>query len=611
MKILFKTLSYVFLLIGGFYAGARQPNVLFILADDLGWMDTAFQGSEYFETPNLDQLAKRGMVFQRAYSASPLCSPTRASILTGQYPGRLRYTRPAGHYPKEVLNPVVPDSAAPEYKATNPGTRTRLPMDYWTLADELKSHGYATTFMGKWHLGREPYVPEEYGFDVVIGGREHPGPPGSSYFGPWDVDSLPVVPEGTHIADVLAKEASGFIEENRDNPFFLCLWFYDVHAPFQAKGELVKKYATKSPDGDQRSPEMGAMIETMDAAIGRVLATIDRLKLNDETIIIFTSDNGGNMFDVVDGVYPTSNQPLRGGKGTNYEGGVRVPLIVAWPGHIKAGTTSKHIVTSPDFFPTILDLTHLQKKPNIHVDGESFVNASNGGPTQRTDPIFSHFPHPYIRQNSRASISMTDERWKLYRFFNDAADRSHRYELYDLQSDPGESKNLAATSPDLVASMDAQIQKHLEDTGSLVPKLNANYAGNTVGVWNGNDEAILSSDHSVLRVKAIGDDPQVRTKFVPGIANQSALITFEIKADHPNTGSFYWSDGKHKKFNRQQRVQFAFDGASEWKRCEIEFDIEGKLNGLRIDPINTKGEASIRSIKLLSSKGVLLREWDF
>ncbi|MGZ0656365.1 sulfatase [Coraliomargarita sp. W4R72] len=590
---------------------SRRPNVLFILADDLGWMDTAFQGSDYFETPHLDQLAKRGMVFTHAYAASPLCSPTRASLLTGQYPGRLKYTRPAGHYKDVVLDPTVATTAAPNYKATNPGTRTRLPLDYWTLAKELKSHDYSTAFMGKWHLGRVPYVPEAFGFDTVIGGREHPGPPEAKYFGPWDVETLPVVPEGTHIADVLADEASSYIEKHRDEAFFLCLWFYDVHAPFQAKPELLEKYRQKSKGVHQQNPEMGAMIETMDTAIGRVLATLDRLQLNDETIIIFTSDNGGNMFDVVDGQYPTSNYPLRGGKGTNYEGGVRVPLSVTWPGAVAHGQSSDAVVTSPDFFPTILELAGLPLRPDVHLDGQSFAPALQGEPYARDKPIYSHFPHPYIRQNSRASSSVTEGDWKLYRYFFDGRDRSDRYELYHLSEDVSESNNLALSMPERVEVLSSLLDAHLQETGALLPALNTKYNGNTMGVWNGNDEVKLNVSEGVLLIDAPLKDPQLTTPFFPSLSNDRAILSFEIQANHSTTGDVYWTDARGKQFNRNQKIEFQIDRANEWQKIEVDFIVEGRLEALRLDPINTPGQAKIRNLKLISSAGVILREWAF
>ncbi len=592
-------------------APAREPNIVFLLADDLGWMDTGFQGSQYYQTPNLDRLAASGMTFARAYAASPLCSPTRASILTGQYPGRLRFTRPSGHYPQVVLDPVVPPAAAASQKATNPETRTRLPLEYRTLAEELRSHGYRTAFMGKWHLGRESYIPEKQGFEVVVGGREDPGPPDGRYFSPWKLDTLPDVPPGTHIDDVLAAEAVKFIGENKAAPFFLCLWFYSVHAPFDAKPDLLAKYEKIDPPAAQKSPEMAAMIETLDTAAGRVLDQIEALGLGPDTIVIFTSDNGGNMFDVVRGVYPTSNAPLKGGKGTNDEGGVRVPLVVSWPGHIAASSQSGHVVTSPDFFPTLLDLASLPPKPEVHLDGVTFAPTLLGQEAPPRPPIVSHFPHPYTKQNSRGNISFTEGDWKLYRYFHDAEDQTDRFELFNLANDLGELTNLAAAEPDRVQTMNARTEEMLRQTSSLVPLANPKYDGNTRGVWHGSADGQLSVQDGALRIEATGDDPQIRTASTPSLAGDTARLEFEIKTDHPADGDVYWSEKKNRKFGPDRKISFRIPQAGTWTPQVINFRVESELDELRIDPMNSPGRVEIRQIKLYSSTNELLREWSF
>ncbi|MDX9978927.1 MAG: sulfatase-like hydrolase/transferase, partial [Lentisphaeria bacterium] len=246
-----------------------RPNLIFILADDLGWMDTNAYGSTFYETPHLDALMARGLRFTQAYAANPLCSPTRASILTGQYPCRVRFTTPAGHLKEEVLDPIVPERSAQNQRLIQPQTRTRLPNEYLTYAELARAAGYRTAFMGKWHLGRDPYLPENQGFTVVVGGREHPGPPPRGYFSPWACPTLPDGPEGRHICDVLTDEACKFLRDNRDRPFLLNLWYYDVHAPFQGKEELIAKYRRKAdPANPQHCPTMGAMIEALDQNIG-------------------------------------------------------------------------------------------------------------------------------------------------------------------------------------------------------------------------------------------------------------------------------------------------------------------------------------------------------
>jgi len=299
-------------------AASGRPNVVFILADDLGWRDTSLYGSPFYETPSIDALAERGMRFTNAYSANPLCSPTRASILTGQYPGRLRLTTPAGHLKQEVLDPIVPAQGPPLSKWVTPQTRTRLPLDYYTLSEALHDAGYATAHFGKWHLGWPPYQPENQGFDVNLPGGSFPGPPGG-YFAPFKVDTLDDCPAGEHVDDRLTREAIDFVRENQDRPFLLNYWLFSVHAPYQAKEELIARYQAKvDPNAPQRSPTMGGMIHTGDACVGQLLEAIDAIGLAERTIVVFTSDNGGNMYDRVDGTTPTSNSPLRGGKATIY-----------------------------------------------------------------------------------------------------------------------------------------------------------------------------------------------------------------------------------------------------------------------------------------------------
>ena len=432
----------------------KQPNVLFVLIDDLGWSDVACFGSDLYETPNIDAFATSGMMFTDAYTASPLCSPTRASILTGQEPGRLRFTTPSGHVAKVVLDPQESDRSAPWQKSATPQTRTRLPNEYLTFAEVLKEQGYATAFMGKWHLGREPYIPENQGFDVVVGGREHPGPPPPGhFFAPWDCNTLPVVPEGTHICDVLTDTAIKYIESKKDEPFLLCLWYYDVHAPYQGKEDLKEYYAGKiGPENRQRSPTMGAMVGNMDTNFGRVMDKLKELKLDKNTIIIFTSDNGGNMYDGPDGTTPTNNHPLRAGKGINYEGGTRVPLIVKVPGLTKAGTHSDVVVSTVDHYTSILELLNIPFPEDLLTDGVSYIPALKGEKYER-EPIYSTFCHYTPATGGRPNISMRQGPWRFYKFYFDGPGREHRYELYNLEEDISETNNLAEEMPEKVQEM--------------------------------------------------------------------------------------------------------------------------------------------------------------
>lgn len=457
----------------------RPPNVVFILVDDLGWSDGGVLGSEYYETPQIDRLARDGMRFTNAYSANPLCSPTRASLLTGQSPARHGLMVPAGHLDEVVLKGTIGEKAVANRRAATPGLITRFDNTFVTYAEVLREAGYRTAFMGKWHLGSDPYLPEKQGFDVVVGGRKDHGPPPPGYFGPWpETETLPDVPEGTHVDDVLGNEAVRFIRDNKDRPFLLNLWFYDVHSPYQAKPDLIKKYAAKTdPTGRHQSPTMGSMIETMDTNLGRVLDALDEAGLRDNTIIIFTSDNGGNMYDRIGDTTPTNNAPLRAGKGNNYEGGVRVPLIVDWPGVTRRGSLSDALVSSEDIFPTILEMTGLPLRPELHVDGTSFVSALKGESFQR-GPLISHFPFYMPRPKNHPNTSIRDGDWKFYRFYFRGEHGENEYELYNLRDDPGETRNLVAENPELAGRLDAAIETFLIETKTTRPIRNHHFDPN-------------------------------------------------------------------------------------------------------------------------------------
>ncbi len=509
----------------------KRKNIIFILADDLGWKDLGCYGSDFYETKNLDAFAKEGVLFTDAYSASPLSSPTRASILTGQEPGRLRLTTPSAHVPEVVLDPKETFTAGSHDKTATPQTKTRLPNDYLTFAEVLKENGYSTAFMGKWHLGSEPYIPENQGFDIIVGGREHPGPPGPGrFFSPWDCETLPVVPAGKHISDVLTDEAISYMKTNKDNPFLLCLWYYDVHAPFQAKKELIEKYKSKlSPNHIQRSPTMAAMIETMDINVGRIIQTVKNLQLEDETIVIFTSDNGGNMYDGIDGTIPTNNYPLRAGKGNNYEGGVRVPLIIKVPGLTKEGITSKVVTSSVDHYASLLELVNIPFPGNLKTDGVSYVKALQGLNYERA-PMYSTFNHNVVATGNRANISMRQGPWRLYKFYFDGPNLEHRYELYNLEDDISETKNLANQMPNRVKKMTKLLDAHVGEAEILLPNKNQNYDGHTVDAWRGSTNTKLSVSNKVLHVKSSDQSPKIETLYVPNVYNGMFYFTFEMKS---------------------------------------------------------------------------------
>ena len=455
-----------------------RPNIVFILADDLGWADTTLYGhTKLYRTPNIDRLKAWGMTFTRAYSDSPLCSPTRSAILTGLSPARTGLTAPNCHLPQLILKATVGDKGPPTKKSIGPTPITRLDTAYRTMPETLKDAGYATGHFGKWHLGPEPYSPLEHGFDVDIPHWPGPGPAGS-FVAPWkfkNFDPDPGQPK-QHIEDRMAKEASAFMEKHKDDPFFLNYWMFSVHAPFDAKAELIEKYkALIDPKDPQRSPTYAAMIESMDDAVGTLLDTLDRLELTANTIIVFYSDNGGNMYNEVDGTTPTSNSPLRGGKATMWEGGVRVPCIVSWPGHIEPGSSSDQVIQGSDFYPTFLEILGLQPEPHQKFDSISILPALKGGTLDR-EAIFTYFPHdPPVPDWLPPSVSVHQGDWKLIRIFHGGENGAHRWKLFNLADDIGESNDLSAKQPERVEAMDALIESFLKDTNAVVPVANPDF----------------------------------------------------------------------------------------------------------------------------------------
>lgn len=458
----------------------RQPNVIFILADDLGWADTSLYGkSRFHQTPHLDRLAARGMTFDRAYSASPLCSPTRSAILTGLSPARTGITSPVCHEPTVREQATLPEKAGPGVKVIQPQSASRLRREYTTLAETLKREGYATAHFGKWHLGAEPYSPLQQGFDTDI--PHYPGPgPARAFVAPWSYLALkPETPE-EHIEDRMAREAVKWMEQHKDQPFFLNYWMFSVHAPFDAKKNLIEKHARRvDPADEQRCPTYAAMIESMDDAVGTLLDAIDRLGLAQNTIIIFTSDNGGNMYDRVQGIPPTSNRPLRGGKATLFEGGIRVPCVISWPGVTRPGSRSETLLQSEDFHPTLL--AGLGIAPASSFDGTDLFKSLSGTPADR-GPLFHYFPHSpqKVPDHLPPAIAVRSGDWKLIRIFHDQADGAHRHLLFNIREDESESKNLADAQPGRVKELGTFLDSFLADTRALLPKRNPSFDPNHV-----------------------------------------------------------------------------------------------------------------------------------
>ncbi|MGQ9732110.1 MAG: sulfatase [Candidatus Zipacnadales bacterium] len=597
----------------------RRPNVLFILIDDLGWMDTTVYGSRYYETPGIERLAQRSMVFTDAYAANPLCSPTRASILTGMYPARWGLTLPAGHLPPLPSDhPLFPPEGPPWQKMLQPESARFLPLEERTLAEALKEEGYRTGFIGKWHLGQpEEYWPQYQGFDVNIGGGGYPSPP--SYFSPYRIKPLPDGPEGEYIADRLTDESLRFLESHRDEPFFLCLWHYSVHAPYQAKEAYIDQYKDRvDPRGKQANPVMAAMIKSMDESIGRVLDKLDALGLTQETIIFFFSDNGGNMYDrVPPGNWPpTNNAPLRSGKGSIYEGGVRVPLMVCWPGVVKPGSRCSEVVSSVDFYPTILEMVGARPEPNKILDGESLVPLLRRQGKLKREAIFCHFPHGPVPPTGRLCQPCTSVRkgdWKLIRFYETSDDFPNEYELYNLREDIGETNNLAGKRPAIVKELAALIEAFLQETKALVPIPNPNYDPRALPMldgWQPSKWTVLSQGEGVLLIDSIGGDPFVRTAEVPE-AEGKLVAKFRLRSTSSGSGQFFWADAQVPNFGPAVRIDFQPVHDGQWHEYEMSFTTQGKLRQLRLDPSSAPGHIEIDWIRLCQPDGTILKSWDF
>lgn len=425
------------------------PNIVFVLVDDLGWTDLGCFGSKYYETPNIDRLASQGMRFTDAYSACTVCSPTRASILTGQYPARLHITDWIAGHKRPFARLSVPDWTL------------QLSPEIPNVARVLKSAGYATASIGKWHLGPETCWPDRQGFDLNVGGCDKGQPP--SYFAPYKIPTLKEGPDGEFLSDRLTAEALTFIESNRDKPFFLYLPHYAVHTPIQSKPAVVEKYKAKQDkDAPHHNPGYAALVESVDDSVGRLLDKLDALKLSDRTVIVFTSDNGGLLGC-------TSNAPLRAGKGSAYEGGVRVPLIVKWPGVTRPGSVSATPVISADYFPTLLAMAGAPAPGSHAVDGESLVPLLNqSGPLTR-DALYWHYPH-YHPGGATPYGAVREGDFRLVEFYEDG-----RVELYNLKDDIGETHDLAAALPEKTAALKQRLADWRSRVGAQMPTPNPAY----------------------------------------------------------------------------------------------------------------------------------------
>ncbi len=458
---------------------AKKINIIFILIDDMGWKDLGCYGSPFYETPNIDRLAENGMRFTDAYAACPVCSPTRASIMSGKYPATVGLTDFIGGNSRGRL------ISAPYIRY--------LPSNEKSIAKALKEGGYTTWHIGKWHLGDRPYYPENHGFDANVGGC-HWGHPLKGYFSPYHIETMEDGPKGEYLTDRLTDEAIRLIQNHEGSPFFMNLWHYAVHTPIQSKQADIDKYENKKEElgldavlefeeGDyfpcehkkdirikrrlvQSDTHYAAMIDNLDYNIGRLINAVRGAGQEDNTIIIFTSDNGG--LSTSEGS-PTCNHPLNEGKGWMYEGGIREPLIIKWPGVIKQGSLCNVPVTSPDFYPTLLEAAGLDLIPEQHTDGTSLFPLLKGSSSLDREAIYWHYPH-YGNQGGTPGSSIRMGDYKLIEFFEDG-----RLELYNLMDDIKEEHNLSNEMPGLVAKLHKKLIEWRTGVEAKMPEPNPDY----------------------------------------------------------------------------------------------------------------------------------------
>ncbi|MEW4455738.1 sulfatase [Bremerella sp. JC817] len=456
-------------------AETKRPNFVFFLVDDLGWADLSCYGSTFNESPNIDALAKSGMKFNQAYTACPVCSPTRASIVTGRHPVRV-----------DVTDWIPGNGTIGKFLHVD--DRDNLALEEVTMAEALKEEGYQTFFAGKWHLGEKGHWPNDQGFETNIGGH-HAGSPPGGYYAPWKNPVLEARREGEYLTERLTEESIHFLEaRDQAKPFLLYLCYYNVHTPitpykkriehFEEKAEATFEGETptlKEHEGNSRARQDNAayasMIAAVDQSVGEIVAKLDELKLDENTVVCFFSDNGGLCTLGGKRVGPTSNLPLRSGKGWLYEGGVRSPMIVKAPGVTQPGTESEAPVVSMDFFPTFLELAGLPLQPNVHNDGESLVGLLKGEKQAEDRTLYWHYPH-YHGSAWKPGASIRDGDWKLIEFYE-----YDTVELYDLSKDPNEQHDLSALMPEKTTQLREKLRTWQKEMNAKMPQPNPNYRG--------------------------------------------------------------------------------------------------------------------------------------
>ena len=455
-------------------AKSARPNIIFFLVDDLGWSDLGCYGSQFHETPNIDGLANTGMRFVNGYAACPVCSPTRASILTGRHPVRVGIT---DWIPGMRMKPNA------DVRFQHVTDRDELSLDEVTIAEHLREEAnYQTYFLGKWHLGGEGYWPTAQGFDLNIGGFEKGSPPGG-YYSPWNNPNLNAKHEGEYLTSRLTDEAVSLIKNaNLERPFLLYFSYYNVHTPIQADKRSIKHFrdiaAEKFPDPTPTSKERGAqsrlrqdnpdyasMVRAVDLSVGRILAEVRESGLEDNTVVVFFSDNGG-LCTLAENrnhrIGPTCNLPLRSGKGWLYEGGIREPMIIRAPGVTEPASTCETLAVSTDFFPTLLELVGLPLQPELHTDGISLVPAMRGQTTPERS-LFWHYPH-YHGSGWQPGAAVREGSWKLIEFYE-----TGKTELYNVADDVGEKIERSSDYPEIRDRMKLKLKNWQQQMDAKMP----------------------------------------------------------------------------------------------------------------------------------------------
>ncbi len=627
---------------GDFVAAESKTNVVIFLVDDMGWMDSGAYGSKYYETPNIDRFSRQSMRFTDAY-AVPLCSPTRASILTGQYSARHRITSASGHQPAAPPGTSpYPEQAPPSRRLLYADSKNYLDPKLVTLAEVLRDAGYRTGHFGKWHLGLMPeHWPDRQGFETIFHCAPDPGPP--NYFSPYGVhlDGRPSGqhkvgnindgPAGEHIADRLTDEALKFIEAHRDEPFYLNLWHYSVHGPWQHKEEYTAEFAKKTdPRGEQRNPVMASMLRCVDESLGRILGRLDDLELADNTLFIFFSDNGGNchswraddpklqnvtarhpLYEVIQSYRrwagdepPTNNAPLREGKGRIYEGGQRVPLMVRWPGTIEPGSTSDSVVGAIDLYPTILDALGLDMPTGHIVDGVSFLPVLKQTGSLDRNAYFTWFPHLI------PAVSVRQGDWKLIRRFEPHPNYPEVRELYNLKDDLGETTNLAEKMPDKVTELDALIDAFIDETGALAPKPNPAFVKPDPTTGLVPRMCTMTLVDGELRIEGDGRTPFLGT----AQARHTGAMTLKLcaRSTTGGTGKVQWKTAEQEDFPATgQGVEFTLPAGDEWQDVSVDLPVKGTTAIVRLYLPASQTPVEIRSIEFVDENNKRIRAWNF